>query len=222
MESFRPPKQRRSQETLARFLEATQDLLQQKHFDNISVNEIVGRAESSVGAFYSRFHDKEALLLCLREAFARDADEQSRRLAASWDRGPVPLETAVVQFVGMLVDQHRRHRGTLRALVGRSIAARSIEGIAGGARPSGTETMGQAAFLELMIARRSEITHPNPDVAAHLGLAMVTAAVRETILFPELSTSAKPTAPLTDAVLVDELSRALLGFLGVNAGQRSR
>jgi hypothetical protein len=51
---------------------------------------------------------------------------------------------------------------------------------------------------------------------------MVTGAVRERILFPELSTSAKPTAPLTDAVLVEELSRALLGFLGVNASQRSR
>jgi len=217
MEPFRAPKQRRSQETLDRFLEAAQDLLQQKHFDNISVNEIVGRAGSSVGAFYSRFQDKESLLLCLREAFVRDTDEQSRRLTASWDRDAVPLEAAVAQFMRMLVDQYRRHRGTLRALVGRSIG-----GSAGGTPSAGAETVGQAAFLELMIARRSDITHPSPDVAAHLGLAMVTGAVREKILFPELSMSAKPTAPLTDAVLVEELSRALLGFLGVNAGQRSR
>ena len=216
MEPVRPPRQRRSQETLNRFLETTQDLLQEKHFDNISVSEIVERAGSSVGAFYSRFEDKEALLGCLRDAFAQDTEEEARRLAASRDWDAAPLEAAVTEFVRMLVHQHRRHRGTLRALVSRSIAGRT------GAIPqNGLEMISPTRFGELMIGRRSEISHPNPDVAVHLGLAMVTGAVRERILFPELSTSAKPTVPLTDAVLVEELSRALLGFLGVNTGKRS-
>jgi AcrR family transcriptional regulator len=216
MEPVRPPRQRRSQETLRRFLEATQALLQEKHFDNIAVSEIVERAGSSVGAFYSRFEDKEALLVCLRNAFTQDTEEEARRLAASRDWEAAPLEAAVTEFVRMLVHQHRRHRGTLRALVGRSIAGRT------GLTPqTGLEEMiSPTPFGELMKARRSEIGHPNPDVAVHLGLAMVTGAVRERILFPELSSSAKPTAPLTDAVLAEELSRAFLGFLGVNTGKR--
>jgi len=216
MDRVRPPRQRRSQETLRRFLEATQSLLGEKHFDNISVSEIVERAGSSVGAFYSRFEDKEALLGCLRDAFARDTEEEARRFAASRDWDTAPLETVVAEFVRMLVHQHRRHRGTLRALVGRSITGRT-----GVIPQTGLEMISPTPFGELMIARRSEISHPNPDVAVHLGLAMVTGAVRERILFPELSTSAKPTVPLTDAVLVEELSRALLGFLGVNTGKRS-
>jgi hypothetical protein len=64
--------------------------------------------------------------------------------------------------------------------------------------------------------KRSDITHPNPDVAVQLGLAMVESAVRERILFPELSERRAPLSPVTDAVFVEELARAFLGFLRVN------
>jgi AcrR family transcriptional regulator len=220
MTSIRPPKQRRSQETLTLFLEATQSLLQDKHFDSISVNEIVARAGSSVGAFYARFQDKDALLACLHEAFVQDTERETRRLAESADWDALPLETGVRHFVCALVQQHRRHRGTLRALVGRTIAGGS-----GGlsALPlAAPDAAAQARFFEYLFTRRREMDHPNPDVAVHLGLAMVSGAVRERILFPELSSSAKPAAPVTDAVLAEELSRAFLAFLGVNPARRTR
>lgn len=221
MATIRPPRQRRSQETLTRFLDAAQGLLQEKHFDSISVSEIVDRAGSSVGAFYSRFRDKEALLACLHEAFVRDAEGEARRRGASSEGEALPLEAAVRLFVKALVEQHRRHRGTLRALVSRTIAGASAT------YPlAGLEAMSSARFAEVLMARRSEIRHSNPDVAVHLGLAMVMGAVRERILFPELSSSAKPSgagiaAPVTDAVLVEELSRALVTFLGVNTSERT-
>jgi AcrR family transcriptional regulator len=243
MNDVRPPRQRRSQETLTRFLEAAQSLLEEKQFDNMSVSEVVQRAGSSVGAFYSRFGDKEALLACLRDTVTRESAEEIHRFGASAHWETAPLDRIVTEFVRILVRQHRRHRGTLRALVGRSIAGKSgidapardpVSGTPAGDPGSGTPAADRGArnlgglkmlspmsFAELVANRRSEITHPSPELAVHLGLAMVAGAVRERILFPELSPRSESSIHVTDAVLVEELSRAFLGFLGVKAGRRS-
>ena len=228
----RPPRQRRSQETLDRFLLAAQNLLEEKTFNEVSVNEIVERAGSSVGAFYVRFADKQALLDCLRDAFTREMEEEARRLALTRDWASTPLETAVAEFIRVLVQQHRKHRGTLRALVGLSMTgSRSAAGhgdatgfLAGGrtgaAAGATSEVVSPFPLIDLIVKRRSEIDHPDPDVAAHLGFGIIMSAIRERVLFPELSMSSRPMAHVTDAVFAEELARVFLGFLGVNRPNR--
>ena len=54
----RPPQQARSQETLNRLLDAAEQLVAEKGFDDTPVAEVARRAGSSVGAFYSRFREK--------------------------------------------------------------------------------------------------------------------------------------------------------------------
>ena len=154
--------------------------------------------------------------MCLRDEFIRDAERDTRDIVQSRNWDALPLEAVVQEFVRTVVRQHRRHRGTLRALVGRTIA-----GAGAGCPSAELEAPPSTRLLGHLIGRRSEIGHPDPDVAVHLGLAMVTGAVRERVLFPELSASARPAAPVTDAVLVEELSRALVAFLGVNTPERS-
>jgi AcrR family transcriptional regulator len=228
----RPPRQRRSQETLEKFLRAAQNLLEEKTFNEVSVNEIVERAGSSVGAFYVRFADKQALLECLRDAFTRETEEEARRLALTRDWASASLGTAVAEFIRVLVQQHRKHRGTLRALVGLSMTGgRSAAGhsdpigfLAGGRGDVAAGTAGNVVspfpLIDLIAKRRSEIDHPDPDVAAHLGLGIVMSAIRERVLFPELSVSSRPMAHVTDAVFAEELARVFLGFLGVNRPYR--
>ena len=70
---IRPPRQARSQETLDRILDAAEALVAEKGFEDSPVSEIVQRAESSVGAFYARFHDKEGLLHALYERYYEEA-----------------------------------------------------------------------------------------------------------------------------------------------------
>src|SRR5215469_12743219 len=60
-----PAKQDRSRKTRDALMAATWELLQAQPWQGISINEIVKTAASSVGAFYSRFTDKEALLEAL-------------------------------------------------------------------------------------------------------------------------------------------------------------
>ena len=53
----RAPQQARSQETLDRILDAAERLVSEKGFEDTTVADVVARAGSSVGAFYTRFRD---------------------------------------------------------------------------------------------------------------------------------------------------------------------
>ena len=203
--------------TLGRFVDATRRLLAEKPFDEITVSDIVSEAGASVGAFYARFGDKEALLEHLREVASSEEREEVRRVVTSRDWEAAPLEAVAHELVRVLVRQHRAHTGTLRALASRKLSTHRA------AAPGGNPlAQPPPALVDLIKRRRSEISHPNPDVAVHLGLGMVTGAVRERILFPELSAAPVAFSPVTDAVFVDELTRAFLGFLGVKTTGRSR
>src|SRR3954447_2046090 len=66
---FHPPQQHRSQETLHRILDAAEAVLDAKSFTEATLGEIMERAGVTVGAFYRRFPDKDALLHLLDERF---------------------------------------------------------------------------------------------------------------------------------------------------------
>jgi len=67
-----PTKQDRSRRTRDGLIAATWKLLQAHSWEAISINDIVKAAGSSVGAFYSRFTDKEALLEALAAEWLED------------------------------------------------------------------------------------------------------------------------------------------------------
>src|SRR3954465_8136798 len=77
---FRPPRQARSQMTLDRILDAAERVLDEKSFTEATVAEIMVRAGVTVGAFYRRFPDKDALLHFLDERFFQEIGERSEAL----------------------------------------------------------------------------------------------------------------------------------------------
>jgi AcrR family transcriptional regulator len=93
------PLQARSQETLARFLEAADQLLREKPFEDITIAEIVEHADRTVGSFYARFADKEALLRTLAQRVLDQliADMERRFDAEQWRAAPLEdvVRTAV-------------------------------------------------------------------------------------------------------------------------------
>src|SRR3954471_3214818 len=66
---YRAPQQSRSRETLDRILDPAEQVLEQKTFNEATLAEIMERAGVTVGAFYRRFPDKDALLYHLAERF---------------------------------------------------------------------------------------------------------------------------------------------------------
>ena len=61
------PRQDRSRKTLERILESGTALITEQSYDDVTITEIAARAQTSVGGFYSRFSNKEALFNALQK-----------------------------------------------------------------------------------------------------------------------------------------------------------
>src|SRR5438045_4033157 len=64
-----PPVQQRGRETMERFPRAAEELLQDRPFEEISVQDIARRAKRPIGSFYARFRGKDALIPFLYQRY---------------------------------------------------------------------------------------------------------------------------------------------------------
>jgi AcrR family transcriptional regulator len=208
---IRPPQQARSQETLGRILDAAEALVSEKGFGDTSVAEVARRAGSSVGAFYTRFRDKDGLLYALYERYleqamatADDALDPER-----WEGiGIARMLDSVVHF---LVEIYRERAGLMRVFVVRNHTDAEF-----GARQERLSHYVSEKLTALLLARRDEIRHPNPSRAAAFGLTMCLSSIESTVLFGEVRSG---TLLLSDRDLASELIRAFIAYLGIDPSQ---
>jgi AcrR family transcriptional regulator len=203
----RPPQQARSQHTLDRILDAAEALVAEKGFDDTPVAEIARRAGSSVGSFYSRFADKDALLGALHERFLAQATATADAALdpESWQESSIEeIASAVVRF---LVEIHREQRGVLRAFAQRMRVDPEFQ-----ARRDRLSQHIATGLSALLLAHRAEIEHADPQRAVGFALTMIFGSLEHTILFGELRSGA---FAWTDDDLSTELARAFLAYLVV-------
>jgi AcrR family transcriptional regulator len=205
----RPPKQARSQETLDRILDAAEALVAEKGFADTPVSEIVRRAGSSVGAFYTLVPDKDALLHGLYERYLEQATATADDALdpARWDGAGIAL--VLDEVVRFLVEIYREQRGLIRAFVVRNHTDPTFQ-----ARRERLSHYVNARLTALLLARRDEIAHPDPERAAAFGLTLVFSTLDNVMLFGEMRSG---TLALSDADLAAELTRAYLAYLGTRA-----
>lgn len=204
---MRPPAQGRSRETLARLLDATERLLADRTFDNVSVNDIVKEARSSVGSFYARFDSKDALLRALHQRY----DEESRATAdraldqTLWEG--VPLGQVVGSFCDFIVGYTRDNLGPRRTLV-IAIANDELH------RESARELAAHVVQLlrRLLDARADEHAHEDTLLAAHVLHRIAFSLLDQELLFHATSPTGRK---LKNAELAREMTRACCGYLGV-------
>ncbi len=114
---MKPAQQERSRDTHARIVAAAERLLSRNRaWAELTVAELVAEADASVGAFYNRFRDKDALLHVLQlELYTQGVAtaQKAHDLAAS----AVPVEVMVRAFVGVAIASYRDQRGLRRALL---------------------------------------------------------------------------------------------------------
>jgi len=203
---IRPPQQARSQETLERLLDAAERLVTEKGFEDTPVAEIARRAGSSVGAFYARFPDKRALLHALYDRYYEQAiaTADAALEPARWEGAQIgEILAAVVRF---LVSIYREQAGLIRAFVIQNHSDASFQ-----ARRDRLSHYVSERLSALLLARRGEIAHPDPEKAAAFGLTLVFSTLDSVMLFGELRSGA---LALGDDELARELSRAYLAYLG--------
>jgi AcrR family transcriptional regulator len=204
-----PVKQTRSRETVARLLDAAEALLVDGGLEAATVPRIAERAGLSVGVVYRRFPDKDALLRAVYERFFERARGGNTHAAdPQWWEG-ISLPDMARTLVGSLVAAHRRHRELLRALTAYTQAStdpefrRRIDEL-------NAHTIERLAAL--VLTRRKEIQHPDPERAVVFGLFMVAATLRTLM---QASERALRPFGISEATLGEELTRMYLQYLGV-------
>ena len=212
----RAPLQERSRKTLDRVLAATEELLRTKTFEEISVAEIVRRARASVGAFYVRFADKDALLPLIYRRYDEDLRTRFDELLKPEKWRGLDLHARVDELARIMVRLFRERRGLLRAVA--LYARLRPASIPAEVRAARARTMD--AFAALILEPRDEIGHPEPEDAARFAIFMAAAICRDKILFGEAPHAS--TVPIDDDRLARELARMLHGYLAGPAAPRSR
>jgi AcrR family transcriptional regulator len=206
---FRPPQQTRSQETLDRILDAAEKVLEEKSFTEATLAEIMERAGVTVGAFYRRFPDKDALLHLLDERFFHEMYERSDELLDPniW-RGASATEI-LTELARTAVQIYGSRRGLARSIF---LRARVDPVIQASGRQVNAHYIDRLQRLLLEPGRRAELTHPDPERAIALGFIMFFGALRETTVFGEVWPNHRE---LAGNDLGDQMARLYLAYLGV-------
>lgn len=203
------PKQRRSQETLYRILDATEAILEEKNFEEISVSEIVKLAGSSIGSFYARFENKESLLRALDERFTEEATLTTRNYLNPEKWANNSLRDVIGMIIRFLIKIYRAKRGMLRAVV---LHARL--------KPNAKfqETGKSLSQLIIDISQfilnwQDEMKCKNPEYTTRLGIVVLFSTIQEKILFG--SGNAFSVLNISYKAFEEELIKIFLYYLGV-------
>jgi AcrR family transcriptional regulator len=205
-EWVRAPRQARSQETLQRFLDATQQLLEERPFEEITVADIVGRAGRTVGSFYARFDDKYGVLYELVTSVFTRVNDVVRAFCdpVRWDGQPV--SEFVSESVRINVEAYRRTGPLFRAAFNAAVIDERF-------RDLRLEVMRFCAEQQkqLLLARADELGCADPARASDQVFEMVAATLDHELMFGRFT----KTSPSTDAELVRELTEQSMQVLGI-------
>ncbi|HYH80827.1 MAG TPA: TetR/AcrR family transcriptional regulator [Longimicrobium sp.] len=210
--SIHAPRQARSRETLTRLLDATEAVLRESGLESATVPAIAARAGLSVGAVYRRFPDKDALLRAVHErTFVRLRELNASRV----DPGPFAGAGLAAWVGGMIrgmVHVYRQDRRLIQAMLQYGETHTDAEFRA---RAAETNQAALARFVDMIEAKAGEVRHPAPENAARFALVTMGLVLRGLIL----ADHAPAGLALGDETnLEDELTRLVLGYLGVEGG----
>ncbi len=200
------PKQRRSEQSLRRLLDAAESLILDRGFDGASIAEIARRADSSVGGFYARFRDKDELLLLLHERFVQQL-EGALDQAISGPSAPADLDSLVGLCVRLMVETYADQHGLLCAFLAR---AGYNPDLASAGRNHRRELLQR--IVGAIRTHDTEIGHPDPALAAELAVQFGLGLMEQSLQFGHPHAHGKA---LSGKTLQREIERCVLGYLQV-------
>jgi AcrR family transcriptional regulator len=212
------PQQERSRESLRKLLKAVAEVLGQHGVDGTTIPRIAQHAGLTPGAVYRRFRDKDALL---ETAIMEILERQDERLKAGMTpamAAKIPLDVFAEQIVGGMVVTYRANAALLRALRQFVQGRLDTEFVKKAAR---LEVRTYERLVDLILAGRRDIRHPNPRIAVSLGLMMVISTLYELVVMPVSVKDWKGLLPKDDQALKRELTRAFLSYLDLDTKPRA-
>lgn len=205
MSAIRPPRQRRSRESLERVLQAGAEVLADVGYEGFTLQEVSRRAGVSVGAIYGRASSKDALILAIHDReMERMAAENDRIEQAAERDGLAPrelVEALVRETAGIMLG----NAGVLRVFMLRAAVDPEIW-------ERGSERSHELAlaFEATLLEHRDVVAHPDPELAIDIAYRLVYSALARRITHGPHFESARA---ISDEVFVRELARAVADYL---------
>jgi AcrR family transcriptional regulator len=202
------PQQERSRETVARLLKATIEMLEEHGLDGATIPRIAEAAGVAPASVYRRFEDRNALFrAALTDALEKSAAvvRKTLRLESFEDQS---LAGVVARIVTMTMQQYHVQPGLMRALT------RFVETDWDTQFRSTAVALLSANFerlIDLLLAFKDEIPHPNPRRAITFGLLTMATiievrALEQVSMWHEL-------LPMADRELHAEVTQNVLAYL---------
>jgi AcrR family transcriptional regulator len=179
-----PARQLRSRASLARILEAAEDVLRNEGLDSFSIGRVAQASGVSVGGIYRRVKGKSELLQVIKDAAMRRI---AVALAAAFDRRFTSFEPLVQAFVGALVATIPQDEQLHQILFSSGDADPAISAVGDQARNRMLETF--------VVTALPLFTHPSAApsrAAAAITYDLIIGAGIRRVRFPQSPTGAQP------------------------------
>jgi AcrR family transcriptional regulator len=206
------PQQERSRESLRKLQKAVAEVLGQHGVEGTTIPRIAQHAGLTPGAVYRRFRDKDALLETTILGILERQDERLKAVLTPAMAAKIPLDVFAEQIVGGMVVTYRANAALLRALR-QFVQTRANTPFL--KKAGKLEVRSYERLVDLFLAERKDIRHPDPRIAVSLGLMMVISTLYELVVMPNSVVDWKGLLPKDDQALKRELTRAFLSYLEV-------
>lgn len=208
------PKQLRSRESFERVLDAATRLLAEKGYAQLTLSELSRRAKVSIGSIYCRVQSKEDLVRLVQVRALEQYELEFAALINRLRRKELPLTELVPAAVRELAEFHRRHAAILSAFMQRALEDTVIEA-------TGRKAYAQTVidFKMLLLERRREIRHPDPDHAVEACHSVIYSSLAR---FLGLSNSKDAVGEGNWGQLIEDLGQMSLAFLLTDTRRAAR
>ena len=206
------PQQERSRESERKLLKAATEVLGQHGVEGATIPRIAHHAGLTPGAVYRRFRDKDELLETTILGILERQDERTKMGLTPKAARQIPLPVFADQLIGAMVISYRANAALLRAM------RQFVQGRAHTEfwkKASVIELRAFRRVVDLFLAHRGEIKHPQPKMAVALGLMTVISTLVELMVQPQDPSLYKGLWPQDDRTMKEELVRVFLNYLDV-------
>lgn len=204
--SYHPPRRRPAHLTLEKILVAAEEQLREEGLDAFTIQSVLQRAGLSVGAFYSRFPDKTALLHEIQQRVHKRIDSLILTDLQELTGATRSLEEAVDQGFGAIIRHVLSEREIFRAFMMISVFDPHM-------RQQGDlfNLERKRAIADLLAPYRDEIGHSDPDLAIDSAYAIYSSTMRGRLTY--YGSANELQFGVTDEVLFGDLKQSLTLFL---------
>lgn len=197
--------QARSRVSRQAFVDAAERLFGESGVHQTAVTDVALEANRSIGSLYHQFEDKAALVAAVVE---RIMDDLEAEIAARSDQdgwGDRPITDIVAGYITGSMALERARPGYKRIVNEVALADRNVR-----RRYRQIRAQATAALTGLLLERRSEIGHPDPETAVRFVVDQLTA-----MLVARLDSTMTPTEMenLTDQQFLEATIDSITGYL---------